>query len=35
MLEENLACMKYEMKFIYKTFSEMSVTFRDESNDGN
>jgi hypothetical protein len=28
-------CMKYEMKFIYKTFSQMSATLRDESNEPN
>ena len=33
--EENLACMEYWMKSICKTFSGMSVIFRDESNDGN
>ena len=28
-------CMKDQMKSIYKIFSEMSVIFNDESNDGN
>jgi len=34
-LEENLFRMKNWMKSICKTFLEMGVTFRDESNDGN
>ena len=34
-LEENLSRMKDRMKSICKTFLGMSVTFRDESNDGN
>ena len=33
--EKNFSCMKSRMKSICKTFSEISVTSCDESNDGN
>jgi len=33
--EKKFACMKYQKKSICKTFSDMGVTFRDESNDDN
>ena len=33
--KKNLACMKCEMKFICKIFSEICIIFRNESNNGN